>query len=108
MIKYDSHEISSHILSEEGADIVQRGSHEARVWGCLPMRGAGPPMTLASLKEEVGEDTAKVGQGRAFKSGWIGKEGNGFVKLVSPKFQLLSTNKNSISSRYQKLRMLRK
>ena len=40
-------------------------------------------MTITSLKEKVGEEAAKVGQGRAFKNGWIGKEGAGLVRLVS-------------------------
>ncbi|KAH0578864.1 hypothetical protein H2248_003056 [Termitomyces sp. 'cryptogamus'] len=33
-------------------------------------------------RKQVGYETAKVGQGRAFKNGWIGKEGDGFVQIV--------------------------
>jgi phenylalanyl-tRNA synthetase alpha chain len=40
-------------------------------------------VTPVQLKKLVGDETAKVGQGRAFKNGWIGKEGDGLVKLVS-------------------------
>lgn len=82
MIKYTTHEVSSHVLTTEAAECVLHGSHEARVWAALPMKGEGKPVTAAELKKRVGDETAKVGQGRAFKSGWIGKEGDGFVKLV--------------------------
>ncbi|RDB22806.1 Phenylalanine--tRNA ligase alpha subunit [Hypsizygus marmoreus] len=82
MIKYESHEISSHALTAEGAQIVNEGSHEARVWAALPAKGHGKPLTPVQLKKQVGDETAKVGQGRAFKNGWIGKDGDGLVKLV--------------------------
>lgn len=82
MIKYESHEISSHVLTPEGSQIAKDGSHEARVWGALPAKGQGTPVTPDQLKKTVGDETAKVGQGRAFKNGWIGKEGGGLVKLV--------------------------
>lgn len=82
MITYETHEVSSHILTPEGAQIVSEGSHEARVWSALPAKGAGAPLTPVQLKKKVGDETAKVGQGRAFKNGWIGKEGDGLVKLV--------------------------
>ncbi|KAG1754180.1 hypothetical protein EDB19DRAFT_1968068 [Suillus lakei] len=35
------------------------------------------------LKKAVGDEATKVGQGCTFKSGWIVKEGNGFIKAVS-------------------------
>lgn len=96
MIKYETHEISSHILTPEGSHIVLEGSHEARVWSALPAGGQGTPLTPQLLKKQIGDETAKVGQGRAFKNGWIGKEGAGLVKLASatPKFlELLLINK---------------
>jgi phenylalanyl-tRNA synthetase alpha chain len=83
MVKYEPHELSSHILTPEGAQLALHGSHEAQVWAALPLKGTGAPITLAILKEKVGEETAKVGQGRAFKNNWIGKENDGLVKLVS-------------------------
>jgi phenylalanyl-tRNA synthetase alpha chain len=83
MITYETHEISSHILTPEGSRIVLEGSHEARVWSALPASGQGTPLTPQLLKKHVGDEIAKVGQGRAFKNGWIGKEGAGLVKLVS-------------------------
>ncbi|KAG1833402.1 tRNA synthetases class II core domain (F)-domain-containing protein [Suillus variegatus] len=82
MITYETHEVSSHVLTPEGVQIVREGSHEARVWAALPERGSAP-LSAQDLKRAVGDEAAKVGQGRAFKSGWIAKEGNGFVKAVS-------------------------
>ena len=84
MINYETHETSSYLPSPEGAQIVIEGSHEARVWGALPAVGAGSPVTPVQLKALVGDEAAKVGQGRAFKNGWIGKNGDGLVKLVRP------------------------
>ncbi|KAF5388450.1 hypothetical protein D9615_000530 [Tricholomella constricta] len=83
MIVYETHEISSHALTAEGSQIVNEGSHEARVWAALPEKGQGSPLTPIQLKKQVGDETAKVGQGRAFKNGWIGKEGDGLVKLTA-------------------------
>ena len=82
MIIYETHEISSHILTPEGVQLLSQGSHEARVWAALPNRDEGLPVTPAQLKKVVGEETAKVGQGRALKNGWIRMSGDGFVKLV--------------------------
>lgn len=82
MVTYTTQEILSHVLTPEGAQIALEGSHEARVWNALPLKGQGSHLNIKQLKEKVGDETAKVGQGNAFKNGWIGKEGDGFVKLV--------------------------
>jgi len=82
MIIYDSHETSSHVPTSEGSQVLKDGSHEARVWSALPTKGLGTPLTPDQLKKCVGDETAKVGQGRAYKNGWIAKEGNGFIKRV--------------------------
>lgn len=84
MVTIDFHETLSHVLTQEGAQIALEGSHEARVWGVLPMKGEGTPLTVQALQEAVGRESASVGQGRAFKAKWIGKEGGGFVKLACP------------------------
>ncbi|KAJ7590826.1 phenylalanine-tRNA ligase [Mycena floridula] len=83
MVKYDTNEVITHILTPEGSQIAKQGSHEARVWSALPQKGQGEPMSPDQLKQQVGADTARVGQGRAFKNGWIGKEGAGLVKLAT-------------------------
>ena len=80
MITYISHDILLHVLTQEGAQIALEGSHEARVWAALPIKGEGTPMSPDELKKKVGADTAKVGQGQAFKKGWIGKDGAGLVR----------------------------
>ena len=82
MVTIEFHETLSHVLTQEGAQIALEGSHEARVWNALPMKGEGTPLTVQQLQQAVGKESASVGQGRAFKAKWIGKEGDGFVKLV--------------------------
>ncbi|THH10071.1 hypothetical protein EW145_g1573 [Phellinidium pouzarii] len=82
MINYTTQEIYSHVLTPEGAQIALEGSHEARVWAAVPPKGEGKPIAMKELVEKIGTETSKVGQGNAFKNGWIGKEGVGFVKLV--------------------------
>ncbi|KDR83606.1 hypothetical protein GALMADRAFT_55520 [Galerina marginata CBS 339.88] len=81
MIEYDAHEALSHAPTPEGSQILMDGSHEARVWSVLPAKGTGVPMTPVQLKKAIGDETAKVGQGRAFKNGWIAKDGDGLVKI---------------------------
>lgn len=88
MVTYTAHEILSHVLTPEGAQIALEGSHEARVWAALPAKGEGQPVSIKALKEKLGDETTKVGQGNAFKNGWIAKEGDGFVKKVSVKMRL--------------------
>ncbi|KAJ6628749.1 phenylalanine-tRNA ligase [Mycena sp. CBHHK59/15] len=83
IVKFDTHEILSHVLTPEGSQIAFEGSHEARVWSALPAKGEGAPLTPVQLKKQVGDETAKIGQGRAFKNGWIGKEGDGLVKITA-------------------------
>ena len=82
MVTIDFHETLSHVLTREGAQIALEGSHEARVWNALPVKGEGTPLTAQQLQQAVGKESASVGQGRAFKAKWIGKEGDGFIKLV--------------------------
>lgn len=84
MVTIEFHETLSHVLTPEGSHIALEGSHEARVWSVLPIKGQGAPLTAQELQDAVGKESASVGQGRAFKAKWIGKEGNGFVKLACP------------------------
>ena len=82
IITYTTQETVSHVLTQEGAQIALQGSHEARVWNACPAKGEAPPIPIKELQTKVGAETAKIGQGQAFKNKWIGKEGNGLVKLV--------------------------
>ena len=82
MITYTTQETVSHVLTQEGAQIALQGSHEARVWNACPTKGEAPPVPIKELQTKVGVETAKIGQGQAFKNKWIGKEGDGLIKLV--------------------------
>lgn len=109
MITFTQNTTTSFILTDEGLDIAARGSHEYRVWEALPPKG-GVALSVAELKvgcstdsghlelinyiftgsrlahtsqKVVGDETAKIGQMRAFKNKWIAKDGAGFVRAVS-------------------------
>lgn len=82
MVNYTTQEVQSHVLTPEGEQIAEQGSHEARVWAAVPDNDSGTVLPINDLKNKVGDESAKVGQGRAFKNGWVGKQGNGLVKLV--------------------------
>ncbi|KAG8856796.1 Phenylalanyl-tRNA synthetase, beta subunit, cytoplasmic [Tulasnella sp. 330] len=83
MITYTTQESFAYGLTPEGNDIADKGSHEAVVWSVLPLKGHGAALSIKDLKAKVGDETAKIGQGRAFKNGWVGKEGDGLVKLTA-------------------------
>ena len=83
MVAYTTQESVYHVLTPEGVQLCEQGSHEARVWAAVPAKGSGAPVVgVKELKATLGDESAKVGQGRAFKNGWVGKEGEGLVKLV--------------------------
>lgn len=83
MIAYTTQEVMGTVLTSEGVQIAELGSHEARVWAAVPAKGSGAALSIAELNKIVGDESAKIGQGRAFKSKWIGKEGDGLVKLAA-------------------------
>ncbi|KAF7332029.1 Phenylalanine-tRNA ligase [Mycena kentingensis (nom. inval.)] len=83
MVAFETHETLAHALTPEGEQCAREGSHEARVWAALPPKGQGAPVPVVQLKKLVGDETASVGQGRAFKNKWIGKEGDGFVQIAA-------------------------
>src|SRR5260370_13044660 len=89
MVNYTTQEVYSHTLTPEGEQIAEQGSHEARVWAAVPDKDSGTPLPINDLKGKVGDESAKVGQGRAFKNGWVGKQGGGLVKLVRARVTLL-------------------
>ncbi|QRW16133.1 phenylalanyl-tRNA synthetase [Rhizoctonia solani] len=60
-------------------------------------KGSGPALSIPELKKIVGDESAKIGQGRAFKSGWIGKEGDGLVKLEIQSTGTLAAGDKSIN-----------
>lgn len=88
MVNYTTQEVQSHVLTPEGEQIAEQGSHEARVWAAVPDKDSGTALPINDLKSKVGDESAKVGQGRAFKNGWVGKQGDGLVKLVGSRSAL--------------------
>ncbi|KAF8341638.1 tRNA synthetases class II core domain (F)-domain-containing protein [Cantharellus anzutake] len=83
MITYTTQDFMTYDLTPEGLQLAEEGSHEARVWAALPLTGQGKGLTVKQLQGSVGAESAKIGQGRAFKAGWIGKEGDTLVKIVT-------------------------
>lgn len=59
-------------LTKEGEEIAANGSHEAKVFAAVVAALDG--LKIADLPGIVGKDNAKVGQGNAFKRGWIKKD----------------------------------
>lgn len=73
MVRFDTTEQEVAVLEEEGEYIVANGSHEARVFKALQAAGEAG-LTVQELEKAMGDkNTAKVGQGRAFKDKWIAK-----------------------------------
>ncbi len=83
MITYTTNKREYYVLTPEGEQIAREGSHEARLWNALPVKGQGQPVSIKELQQNLGADSATIGQRNAFKNKWIAKDGDGFVKLVS-------------------------
>jgi phenylalanyl-tRNA synthetase alpha chain len=50
MLTYENITSTVYALTPEGAEIASLGSHEARLWQALPVKGAGEPLTVPKLK----------------------------------------------------------
>ncbi|PUU83729.1 tRNA synthetases class II core domain (F)-domain-containing protein [Tuber borchii] len=81
MLVYETLDREEPVLTEEAEGIVRDGSHEAKVYQavCAAMDG----IKISELPRIVGGTTAKVGQGKAFKEGWITKDGDRLLKKAS-------------------------
>lgn len=73
MVEYDTVEREIAALTKEGEEIANNGSHEAKVFEAVVAALDG--LKIGDLPGIVGKDNAKVGQGNAFKRGWIKKDG---------------------------------
>ncbi|KAI9037917.1 phenylalanine--tRNA ligase subunit alpha [Aspergillus affinis] len=73
MVEYDTVEREVAALTKEGEEIANNGSHEAKVFEAVVAALDG--LKIGDLPGIVGKDNAKVGQGNAFKRGWIKKDG---------------------------------
>lgn len=72
MVEYETKEKEVIVLTSEGEEIAANGSHEARVFDAVVAALDG--LKMSDLPAIVGKDNAKVGQGNAFKRGWIKKD----------------------------------
>ncbi|KAI0017207.1 tRNA synthetases class II core domain (F)-domain-containing protein [Xylariomycetidae sp. FL0641] len=82
MIRYETNEQEQALLEPEGEQIAANGSHEARVFEAL--RQAVEGLTVQELEKAVGDkNSAKVGQGKAFKEKWISKTKDGKLKATA-------------------------
>ncbi|CAN6628759.1 hypothetical protein TRVA0_011S03422 [Trichomonascus vanleenenianus] len=79
MVTFKPLEIDLWALTEEGLDIVEHGSHEMRLYDevCKALEG----LKIADVAKIMGP-AGKVGQQRAFKNGWVKKDGDKLVKGV--------------------------
>ncbi|KAH8149476.1 uncharacterized protein LAJ45_06556 [Morchella importuna] len=81
MVVYETVDREVAVLTEEGQSIVNDGSHEAKVYEAVCKAVGG--LKISELPKLVGANTAKVGQGKAFKEGWIKKDGDKLVKKAT-------------------------
>ncbi|KAI9729320.1 MAG: Phenylalanyl-tRNA synthetase, beta subunit, cytoplasmic [Cirrosporium novae-zelandiae] len=73
MVTYAAIDREEYVLTQEAEDIAAQGSHEARVFEAVKqMEG----LKITDLPSKVGKDSAKIGQGKAFKEKWIVKDGD--------------------------------
>lgn len=72
MVQYETNDKEIFVLTPEGQEIVANGSHEAKVFAAVVAAMDG--LKISELPAVVGKDNAKVGQGNAFKRGWIKKD----------------------------------
>ncbi|KAI4174445.1 MAG: hypothetical protein LQ346_008235 [Caloplaca aetnensis] len=72
MIIYRQLDREEATLTPEAEGIAAEGSHEAKVFEAV--RQAVDGLKIADLPGIVGKESAKVGQGKAFKEGWIKKD----------------------------------
>jgi phenylalanyl-tRNA synthetase alpha chain len=78
MVEYETNDVIHVVLTEEGQQICDEGSHEWKVWEAVKSKGRIP---IKDLEKVVGP-SAKVGQGNAFKAKWIKKEGDVLVPIA--------------------------
>ncbi|BGO94824.1 hypothetical protein NBRC10512_005356 [Rhodotorula toruloides] len=83
MVTFRQVNVDQHVLTSEGSQIAQSGSHEYRVWSALPPPASETGLTAKEIEAKVGKDTAKVGQGKAMKNKWVVKKGDGFLQAVA-------------------------
>ena len=81
MVTLETIEKEEALLTDEAHGIVKDGSHEAKVYDAVCRSLGG--LKISELANKVGAESAKVGQGKAFKEGWIRKNGDKLIQAVS-------------------------
>ncbi|KAF9338314.1 Phenylalanyl-tRNA synthetase, beta subunit, cytoplasmic [Podila minutissima] len=79
MLSYTTIERDQFNLTEEGNEIADSGSHEAKVFNAVDAENG---IAIAELAKLLGA-SAKIGQGKAFKNKWIKKDGDKLVREVA-------------------------
>lgn len=74
MVVYETIDKDEAVLTSEAEGIAANGSHEAKVFEAVSRAVEG--MRISDLPRAVGQESAKIGQGKAFKEGWIKKHGD--------------------------------
>jgi phenylalanyl-tRNA synthetase alpha chain len=70
-------------LTEEGKEVLLRGSAEVQVYNAVPPEGS-EGLTLAELNERVGSsEVVKIGLGVCMKNKWLKKAGDKIVRAAS-------------------------
>lgn len=82
MVTYKTQEQELWTLTAEAADIAANGSHEMRLLAEVSKSLEG--LKLADVGKVLGP-SGKLGQQRAFKNGWVKKEGDRLIKSVDDK-----------------------
>jgi phenylalanyl-tRNA synthetase alpha chain len=76
MVEYDTNDTEQVILTGEGQQICDEGSHEFKVWEAVKKAGR-----LGLKDPALSTPSAKIGQGNAFKQQWVKKDGDALIPL---------------------------
>ncbi|KAM0797743.1 phenylalanyl-tRNA synthetase subunit alpha [Usnea florida] len=74
MVIYEAIDKDEAILTPEAEGIAANGSHEAKVFEAVLQAAQG--LKISELPNAVGQESANIGRGKAFKEGWIKKDGD--------------------------------
>ncbi|KAL4966246.1 phenylalanine--tRNA ligase subunit alpha [Aspergillus stella-maris] len=76
MVQYEAISKDVLALTKEGEGVASNGSQEAKVFEAVLAAMDG--LKIKDVAGVVGKDVAQIGQGNAFKKGWIKKDGDVF------------------------------
>ena len=78
MVQYEALPTEQIVLTGEGQQICDEGSHEWKVWEAVKSKGR---ISVKELEKALGP-SAKIGQGNAFKLKWIKKDGDALTPVA--------------------------